>query len=79
MMTQMDILLKNVMGSGLKSVNFAGVNGVNTEDSHFDALYNQEVSFLANQGGGFHPSYPWRGESQDRNREWVDGWRDRDR
>uniref|UniRef100_M1DIN4 Integrase core domain containing protein n=1 Tax=Solanum tuberosum TaxID=4113 RepID=M1DIN4_SOLTU len=79
MMTQLDILSKNVMGSCTRAVNAVGVSGVNPEDAHFDALYNEEVSFLSNQGGGFHPIYPRPGGNQVWNRERDDGWRDRER
>jgi len=79
MMTQLDLLSKNVMGSVTRAVNVVGVSWLNPEDAHFDAFYNEEVSFLENQGGGFRPSYPRPGENHGWNRECDDGWRDRER
>jgi len=48
MMTQLDLLSNNVMGSCTRVVNVVGVSGVTLEDAHFDALYNEKVSFLIN-------------------------------
>lgn len=48
MITQLDILAKNVMGASTRSVNVFDVGGVNLEEAEFDVLYNEEVNFLAN-------------------------------
>uniref|UniRef100_M1DVU7 Integrase core domain containing protein n=1 Tax=Solanum tuberosum TaxID=4113 RepID=M1DVU7_SOLTU len=76
-MTQLDILSKNVMGAGARSVNVVGVGCVNPEESKFEALYNEEMNFLANQGGGYRANYLRQGGKQGWNRD--DSWRDRDR
>ncbi|WMV58659.1 hypothetical protein MTR67_052044 [Solanum verrucosum] len=79
MMTLLDILLKNVMGSVSKAVNDVCVSGVNPDDVHFEALYNEEANFHAHQKGDFYPSYPRLGMNQGWNKERYDGWRDCDR
>ena len=41
------------MGACTHSVNAAGVACTNPDDIKFEALYSEEVNFLANQGGGY--------------------------
>uniref|UniRef100_M1DMV7 Integrase core domain containing protein n=1 Tax=Solanum tuberosum TaxID=4113 RepID=M1DMV7_SOLTU len=76
-MTQLDILAKNVMGIGTKSVNVVGVGGVNPDEAQFEAMYNKEVNFLANQREGYRAKYPRPGGNQGWNKD--DGCRDSDR
>uniref|UniRef100_M1DSM3 Putative plant transposon protein domain-containing protein n=1 Tax=Solanum tuberosum TaxID=4113 RepID=M1DSM3_SOLTU len=57
-MTQLDILAKNVMCAGARSVNAIGVGCVNLDEAKFEALYNEEVNFLTNQGGGWQANSP---------------------
>ncbi|WMV09366.1 hypothetical protein MTR67_002751 [Solanum verrucosum] len=64
MITQIDILAKIFMGVGTKSVNIVGVGGVNPNEAQFETLYNEEVNFLANQGGGNRANYPRPGGNQ---------------
>ncbi|WMV45849.1 hypothetical protein MTR67_039234 [Solanum verrucosum] len=62
MMTQMDLLKKHIMGSGYKTGNVVSVNsGVNPNEAHFDAMYNEILHFLANQARGSRLSYPRSG------------------
>ena len=52
-MTQLYILSINVMGACTHSVNAVGIARTNLDDIKFETLYSEEVSFLANQGGGY--------------------------
>uniref|UniRef100_M1DJS1 Integrase core domain containing protein n=1 Tax=Solanum tuberosum TaxID=4113 RepID=M1DJS1_SOLTU len=62
MMTQLDILAKNAMGAGARSINVMGVGCVSPDEAKFESLYNEEVNFLANQGGMYHANYPGQGD-----------------
>ncbi|KAK4706533.1 hypothetical protein R3W88_033913 [Solanum pinnatisectum] len=57
-MTQLDILSKNVTGAGARNVNAMGVGCANLQEIKFETLYNEEVNYLANQGGGYHRYVP---------------------
>uniref|UniRef100_M1DBJ4 Integrase core domain containing protein n=1 Tax=Solanum tuberosum TaxID=4113 RepID=M1DBJ4_SOLTU len=77
MMTQLDILAKNVMGAGARSVNAVGVGCVNPDEAKFEALYNEKVKFVPNQRGGYRANYPRPGGNQGWNRD--EDWRDCDK
>ncbi|WMV45839.1 hypothetical protein MTR67_039224 [Solanum verrucosum] len=63
MMTEMDLLMKDVMGSGYKAWNaVAIISGVNPNEAHFEDMYNEIVHFLENLVGGSRLSYPMPGE-----------------
>ena len=58
-------------------VNIFGIGGVNHEEAQFEAMYNEEVNFLTNQGGGFHSNFMRKGGNTHWNK--YDGWTDNDR
>lgn len=47
-----------MIGSGAIIINVVGVGGVNPENDNSEVLYNEELKFLANQGGGYRAKYP---------------------
>ncbi|WMV18800.1 hypothetical protein MTR67_012185 [Solanum verrucosum] len=54
MITQMDLLAKDVMEGGYMAVNaFRSNSGVNPDVVQIQAMYNKEVQFLSNKEGGF--------------------------
>lgn len=55
---QLEILSKNIMETGTHSVNVVGVWSTNPDHIKFEVLYNEEVNFLKNQGGGYRSNYP---------------------
>ena len=57
-MTQINILSKNVMDFGGRSVNALDVGCINLHEAMFKLLYNEEVDFLTNQKGGYRVNYP---------------------
>uniref|UniRef100_M1DHU2 Integrase core domain containing protein n=1 Tax=Solanum tuberosum TaxID=4113 RepID=M1DHU2_SOLTU len=68
------------MGAGVRGVNVVGVRSANPKEANFEALYNEEVNFLINQGGGYCSNYPRQGGNQGwaRDEGWKDKeWRDR--
>ncbi|TMX02876.1 hypothetical protein EJD97_019410 [Solanum chilense] len=69
MMTQLDILAKNVMGASTRSVHVSDVGGVNLEEVEFEVLYNEQVKFLANRGGGYRTNYLRSGGNKSCNRD----------
>ncbi|WMV25144.1 hypothetical protein MTR67_018529 [Solanum verrucosum] len=78
-MTQMDLLTKYVMGCGYKVVNVVGdSSGMSPDAAYFESMYNEEVQFLSNQVGGFHPSYPRPDGNQGWNKDHDGSWRDID-
>uniref|UniRef100_M1DZ89 Integrase core domain containing protein n=1 Tax=Solanum tuberosum TaxID=4113 RepID=M1DZ89_SOLTU len=72
-MTHLDILSKNVMGAGASSVSVVEVECTNPEEMKFEALYNEEVNFLANQGGDYRSNYPRHRGNQEMARPKVTG------
>ncbi|WMV41421.1 hypothetical protein MTR67_034806 [Solanum verrucosum] len=58
-MTQMDLLMKHVIGVSYKVLNAVGANsGVSLDDAQFEAICNEDVLFLSNHVGVSRPSYP---------------------
>lgn len=57
------------MGVGARSVNVVGVGCVNPDEANFKAMYNYELKFLANQGGGYRVNYPRSDANQGLNRD----------
>lgn len=57
-MIQLDILSKNVMVAGALGVNVIGLWWESLDEVKFEALYNKEVRFLANQNSGYRSNYP---------------------
>lgn len=56
-MTELDIFPKNVMRAGARCVNVVDVGCANLDESKFEALYNEKVNFLPNQGYAYHSNY----------------------
>ncbi|WMV54964.1 hypothetical protein MTR67_048349 [Solanum verrucosum] len=46
----------------LVTISIMGVGCVNPVEVKFEALYNEEVNFLSNQGCGYRANYPREGE-----------------
>ncbi|WMV13652.1 hypothetical protein MTR67_007037 [Solanum verrucosum] len=84
MITQMDLLTKNVMGGGYIAMNAASTNNrVSSNDAQFESKYNEEEKILLSQMGGFCLSYPrkdgnqgWTGRDQNWH-DWGKNRRDR--
>lgn len=51
-----------------------GVGRTNPEKVKFDALYNEEMKFLANKGSDYRLNYPRHGRNQGWGR--LEGWND---
>lgn len=71
------------MGASSRRVNVVGVGSTSLEEMKFEALYNEEVKFLSNQGGAYRSNYLRQGgikigvEMKDGKIETVREWRDR--
>lgn len=57
----MNIMEKELLGCSAKSVNRVDVGVVNLHKVQFEAIYNEEINFLANKGGEYQQNYPWPG------------------
>ena len=68
-MTQLDILSKNVIGAGTHIVNDVGVGNTNPDEMKFEALSTEEVNFLATLDGGYRSNYSSQGDNQGWDRE----------
>uniref|UniRef100_M1DRZ7 Integrase core domain containing protein n=1 Tax=Solanum tuberosum TaxID=4113 RepID=M1DRZ7_SOLTU len=71
------------MGAGARGVNVVGIGCANLDEAKFDVLYNEEVNFLANQGGGYRSYYRRQSGNQGwKEREWRDcntNWKDKEK
>lgn len=77
MMTHIDILSKNFMGVGTKTVNGVGVCEVNLDEEQFEVMHYEKVKFEANHRGGHNANYPRPYGNQGWNRD--EGLRDSDK
>ncbi|WMV58911.1 hypothetical protein MTR67_052296 [Solanum verrucosum] len=67
------------MGCSFKKVNAVGTSyGFCSEEEKFEVMYNEEVQFLSNQGGGSCSIYQRSGKNQCWTKNREGGWRDKD-
>ncbi|WMV13512.1 hypothetical protein MTR67_006897 [Solanum verrucosum] len=76
-MKQLVILSKYIMGASARSVKVVDIGFANPEEAKFEALYNEVVNFLDNQGGGYRSNYTRQGGNQGWNMN--EGWKDHER